>query len=1298
MKTQSPFSGKLMAVFFLLFMAIPGYSQNPSTKVFEDWSTVSSTQNSFQRSMVRSRSFGSSTFYYLTGGTLNSSGKYEVITQKMDANGAVLWTQTYSGTGAGHSVGTDIRIDAVGNVYVCGGTYKDTTDSTNALILKYNSGGTFKWAYSYNGPGSKNDGFLSMYVNGNAVAAVGTAWGGSTPEYDFLAVRLDSSGNNVWTRTWDYVGLNDGAHNLYFSGTSLYVAGGAQSASTTYEYAVVRLKASDGTVQGTTITGGSGFGIDQLTDIQTDATGNVYVTGGVYNGLTTLYDFKTLKYDTALTLVWSKVWNGADSLDDVATGLYLDQNGSVIVTGYTNTTTQGKNFATVKYSSGGVQQWASTFNGSAGGNDSASCIVVSSTDTNKIYVSGYSYNGSSKDYWTVRYNGGGTAVWNIGYNNLRDGDDRAFAIALDTVQNIIVTGQNKLNDSTYTYTTVRYVEESVTLPDDTISATSSSFVFTENKGQLLGTDTLTHPEVRFYTLHGSPNVCFTDTSVSYIIAKLDTSASNNDSIVRVDMKFNSSNSGQRIRAMDVRPEYSSFFLGHIPEGRSRVQNYNQLVSFNIYNNVDVIYGSNERGLKSYFICKPGGGGNPATAIKLGFTGADSIRIDGSGQLIIYTPLGSIRQPKAAAWQIDANGDFSSLGWQPSYSISGTEVSFTSFGTYNSSLTLVLAIDWGNPSSVVCPTGVTWSTFIGGGSGLDEYRGMKINASGVYVCGATSCANFPAVTALSAQNFLAGGLDAIVSKFFHDGPIHWSCYYGGNTDLLGNGNSTDEAYGIDVDPSGSVYIVGLTNSDDFPLITWTGAYNQSSYTCTGSGCSASDQFIVKLNSQGTNCSWATYYGGDEVDVATDIEINPTTGAIFMVGYGGSNFPLLTFTGGYNSTGGTGTLVKFNSSGVRQWATKIGGTNNGGRIDGIAIDPNGDIVIAGNVGSGAGFPIQFAGGNSTFGGGTSDGYVTKFFNSTNALAWSTYYGGNGDDACSDVIYVQEGTTIYYYVIGQTYSPTSNPIPLVNPGFGAYYQSSFGGGSDGFVAQFHSAGGTGSLVWSTYYGGSGLDLPQAITADSDDNLFITGYTYSNDLPMPATNLSNAYVNTTLNWQTDAFIAAFQKVFHNYLWGTYFGGGWSDKGYAIGCDGNTKLYLAGQVGCMPDFPLCQGTPNANGTPYYDDQSTPGIGVKAFISDLDLTPVVVVGIPDNTSTEMNLSVYPSPANNTLWIAGDINTEGDVTIGIVDMLGQIVYRQTAPSSRMLNKQVDISTFADGVYVVHVETKNSSFVRKFVVQR
>lgn len=568
MKTNSlRYGRKLLLLAGMLAVSASGLAQNPSVKVFEDWNTTSGTQNDFQRSVVRSKSFSGSTYYYLCGSTLNSSGNYDILVEKKNASGTVLWAQTYNGAGNGNDYAADVQIDNAGNVYVCGTYYKDATDSNNAVIIKYNTAGTHKWTKTYNGAGSRHDIFTALQVAGNVVVAVGTTWKDTTDKYDILAMRVDSSSNTVWTQTWDYLNLNDGAVNLWNSGTRLYIAGGAQSAATTYKYAVLDVKLSDGSILASTVTGGTAFGIDQVTDIQMDQSGHIFVTGGVLN-TGTLYDIKTVKLDTALTILWSQTYASSGAYNDMGTGLAIDQVGNVIVTGYRTTSTTGKDYVTIKYSSGGTQRWVSTFDGGVNADDSATAIVVSPTDTNKIYVTGFSYNGSSKDYWTVKYDGAGNQKFGIGFNNIYNTDDRATAIALDTLGNVIVAGQNKLNDSTHTYTTVKYIEKSTLLPDDTSSYSSSSFVFTENRGQVFGTDTLQHPEVKFYTMHGGANVYFMDTAVAYVLAKLDTSTSNNDSIVRVDMKFENANSDLKIRSMDVRDEYSNFFQGHIPDGRS----------------------------------------------------------------------------------------------------------------------------------------------------------------------------------------------------------------------------------------------------------------------------------------------------------------------------------------------------------------------------------------------------------------------------------------------------------------------------------------------------------------------------------------------------------------------------------------------------------------------------------------------------------------------------------------------------------------------------------------------------------
>jgi hypothetical protein len=275
------FALKAFMMCLILTMTVELKSQTTSVKVFEDWTTTSGTQNNFQKTIVRAKAIGGITYYFTCGSTINSSGNYDILTTKLTAGGLLIWSQTYSGAGAGNDYGADIQIDNSGNVYVCGSYYNNPTDSSNAILIKYNSFGVLDWTRTYNGSGSRNDIFLGLQVESNVVVAVGSTWVNNTNKFDLLAIRYDASGNQAWTSVWDYVNLNDGASNVWISGNSLFVAGGAQSTITNYRYAVLRLKGSDGSILSSSVTGGSAFGIDQITDIQLDVNGNTYVTGGV---------------------------------------------------------------------------------------------------------------------------------------------------------------------------------------------------------------------------------------------------------------------------------------------------------------------------------------------------------------------------------------------------------------------------------------------------------------------------------------------------------------------------------------------------------------------------------------------------------------------------------------------------------------------------------------------------------------------------------------------------------------------------------------------------------------------------------------------------------------------------------------------------------------------------------------------------------------------------------------------------------------------------------------------------------
>ena len=135
------------------------FAQNPITKVFEDWNTTSGTQNMFQRSVTRS--VPGTSDIVVAGATLNGNGDYDIFVQKLNGSGTELWSQTYNGAGNGNDIATDIRVATNGEIYVCGTYYKDTTDSSNAIVIKYDGSGNQRWTATYNGSGSRNDPYAS---------------------------------------------------------------------------------------------------------------------------------------------------------------------------------------------------------------------------------------------------------------------------------------------------------------------------------------------------------------------------------------------------------------------------------------------------------------------------------------------------------------------------------------------------------------------------------------------------------------------------------------------------------------------------------------------------------------------------------------------------------------------------------------------------------------------------------------------------------------------------------------------------------------------------------------------------------------------------------------------------------------------------------------------------------------------------------------------------------------------------------------------------------------------------------
>ncbi len=163
----------------------------------------------------------------------------------------------------------------------------------------------------------------------------------------------------------------------------------------------------------------------------------------------------------------------------------------------------------------------------------------------------------------------------------------------------------------------------------------------------------------------------------------------------------------------------------------------------------------------------------------------------------------------------------------------------------------------------------------------------------------------------------------------------------------------------------------------------------------------------------------------------------------------------------------------------------------------------------------------------------------------LMVEAFIGGSGDDQGWGVAANNNGV----YLTGQTNSINFPLTPQPASGSTPIYQSTKGSGYDAFVTQM-SADGT-TLIWSTYLGGNGDDVAKGVAVDSNNNVYIAGYTSSANLPMT--------VGPGFGGGVDAFAAKLSSNGQSLAYLTYFGGPQVDQAFAIALDATNDVYIGG-------------------------------------------------------------------------------------------------------------------------------------------
>jgi uncharacterized delta-60 repeat protein len=278
--------------------------------------------------------------------------------------------------------------------------------------------------------------------------------------------RYTSSGSNV-DRAEDMV--MDAAGNVYVTGLGT-------GTSTNFDFITIKYNAA-GVQQWIAEYNGTGNGLDEAHAIAIDTFGNVYVTGWSYGGATTGFDYATVKYNSAGVQQWATRYNNTTNGTDEAWDIATDYAGNSYVTGTSDAAGTNSAATTIKYDAAGVQQYAKRFNGTGGDIDAGYAICVEPV-SGTVYVAGYTFQSTSADFdfITLKYDGTGTQVWASQYNGPANNYDEARAIAIDAAGSVYVTGYTQTAVLTnYDYATVKYNSAGVQQWSQTYNGTGNDY-------------------------------------------------------------------------------------------------------------------------------------------------------------------------------------------------------------------------------------------------------------------------------------------------------------------------------------------------------------------------------------------------------------------------------------------------------------------------------------------------------------------------------------------------------------------------------------------------------------------------------------------------------------------------------------------------------------------------------------------------------------------------------------------------------------------------------------------------------
>ncbi len=722
-----------------------------------------------------------------------------------------------------------------------------------------------------------------------------------------------------------------------------------------------------------------------------------------------------------------------------------------------------------------------------------------------------------------------------------------------------------------------------------------SLYFLENKGQVTDQYGTPRNDINFHVGGSGLSMFAGSGQLHYQWATPTATRPDEINTYRMDVDLVGADPQAKVVTEQLQSYFERYYLPQLGEQGATVRAYQKITYKEVYPKIDWVLYIKGDNVEYDFVVRSGG---KVSDIKLKYSGAAHLSIDKNGKLNAITPMGTVTENAPVSFQEN-----------------GTPIA-SSFVLQNDILSFTTAPHTG--TLIIDPT-LSWSTYYGGNINETVRAGCITGDSynnRYFAAHTTSTANI--ATTGSYQATLSASTDAFLVKFNNAGVRQWATYYGGS--------GADLALGTTCDPSGNIYLTGYTSSAGMAT---TGSHQAAS----GGG---QDAYLVKFDTSGSRL-WATYYGGTGSDQAYGVSCDGNWNAL-VTGITTSTASIAT-TGSFKTTNSGGTdafLVKFSSTGVRQWATYYGGTDVE-QAQGLACDDSNNVYLTGytmstsNIATTGSYQAALAGGE--------DGFLVKF-DSTGSRQWATYYGGSASDEPNAVKCDGAGNV---YIAGTAISTTSVSTT-------GSFQPVYGGGvGDAFIARFSK---TGVRQWGTYYGGSGNEAAYSLAGNALGNIYLIGSTTSTS----GIASTGAYQDT-LGGIQDAFIVKFDTS-GTRIWATYFGGELADVGYGIYCNNYSRLFIGGSTksytgiatsgshqaaygggtfdGFITDFNDCMVTAPASitGNDTICRNGTYTYNVPAIVGATSYTWIMPTGW-SGSSTTNSITIIAGGNNDTIKVAAN---------------------------------------------------------------